>query len=222
VGDATHSLATYVSDMLAVEKNTRAPIDAQLNDKDFLAFQDTTDIVRRLSAMSGEHVAHLESMRATIGAKGAASAKAAVSSAGDAVAGLIDKVRKTKVSKALRDDYMTISFAIVSYDELLAIANGLDNAEVAALAQRHLEDYASVLMELGEAIPSVMLRELSESGVTVDTSTSTRTREQIRQSWRTLAPVARDTQEQLGSIRGDIVPDDQEPAWSPETGTPTT
>jgi len=211
MADTTHSLATYVSDMLAVEKHLRVPFDTQLNDGDFKEFQDTTDVVTRLSALADRHVSNLESALSSLGGHEAAPVKDAVTNVTGAVAGFVDKVRKTKVSKALRDDYAALAFAIVSYEELLATANGLGEAEVSALALRHLEDYAGILMELGECIPSVVLRELNHIGVTVDTSTSERTRESIAQAWRSRAKVEREDQ----------TPQSGEPAWSPETGTPT-
>lgn len=222
MADTTHSLTTYVSDMLAVEKHLRVPFDTQLNDGDFKEFQDTTDLVTRLSATTDQHISMLESTLRSLGGHEAAPVKDTVTSVAGAVAGIVDRVRKTKVSKALRDDYAALAFAIVSYEELLTTANGLGKIDVASLAQRHIEDYAGILMELGECIPSVVLRELNQIGVTVDTSTGERTRESIRQAWRSRAQTEREEPERpLGSVRGDIAPQSSEPAWSPETGTPT-
>lgn len=184
MANTTHSLATYVSDMLAVERNLKGPFDTQLQDGDFKEFQDTNDVVTRLSALAGQHLDNLRSTLDELGGHEAAPVKEAATAVTGAVAGIIDKVRKTKVSKALRDDYGALAFAVASYSELLATANGLGHHAVATLAERHLEDYAGMLMELGDCIPGVVLRELRDIDVEVDTSTSDLTRRTIQNAWR--------------------------------------
>jgi hypothetical protein len=211
MADSTHSLQTYLSDMIAVEQNLKRPFDTQLKDDDFQEYQDTTDVVTRLSALADQHLTNLQLTLDQLGGHELTPAKSAVGSFEGAVAGLIDKVRKTKVSKALRDDYAALAFAVVSYEELLATANGLGEGIVGSLAQRHLEDYAGMLMELGDCIPSVVVRELSQNGIQVDTSTSDETRSQIRNAWRSRASTR--------SYRGDIGVEQDEPIGSPESSS---
>ena len=186
--NAQHSIATYVSDMLALEKHIRAPFLTQLDDGDFREYQDTTDVVTRLVALTDGHIASLTSALERLDGHEAAPVKDAVGSVGGVVAGVIDKVRKTKISKALRDDYAALAFTIAGYVELLTSANAVDNLEVSALAQRHLEDYAGLLVELAECIPAVVIRELSELGLDVDPAVSLRTRQTVHQAWRSRTP----------------------------------
>ena len=206
MADSQHSLQTYVSDMLAVEEHVRQPFETQLKDDDFRAYQDTADVITRLSALTDQHIENLRSTLDQIGGHGLAPAKNAVTSVEGAVAGLIDKVRKTKVSKAMRDDYAALAFAVVSYSELLAASNGLGETQVSAIAARHLEDYAGMLMELGECIPGVVVRELSQNDIQVDTSTSELTRSQIQNAWRSRAQAehGNDAGSPARSVRGDI------------------
>jgi ferritin-like metal-binding protein YciE len=205
--------------MLAVEEHVKRPFDAQLGDRDFREYQDTTDVVTRLSALTERHIVDLRGALDRLGGHEAAPAKNTVTGFEGVVAGLIDKVRKTKISKALRDDYAALAFAVVSYSELLATANGLGDLETGTLAARHLEDYAGMLMELGECIPAVVVRELSEDGIQVDRTSSERTRSQIENAWRSRAQAEHGggLTSETRSYRGDIGLEQDEPIGSPQT-----
>ncbi len=183
MGNEQHSLATYVSDMLALERHIRVPFDTQKNDEDFKEYADAYELVSRLAALSDVHIDQLKATLDRLGGHEAASIKSAVTEIEGVVAGTIDKMRKTKVSKSLRDDYTALSLCCVSYSALLSTANAMGDAEVAGLAQRLLQDYAQTVLEIGDAMPGVVVQELRETGLDVDTSTIASSREQIREAW---------------------------------------
>lgn len=191
MANTTHSLVTYVSDMLAVEQHLQRAFDIQRDDADFKEFQDVSDILLRLTALCERHVNDLNATLADIGGHEAASLKNAVGEIEGAIAGVIDKMRKTKISKGLRDDYAALAFAIACYTELLTTANGMSSPTVAAIAQRHLGDYASMIMDIGECVPNVTLRELRDLELDVDAASGERTVEDIRNAWRTRAETTR-------------------------------
>lgn len=183
-----HSLATYVSDMLAVERHIRIPFDVQRDDRDVQEYEDAAGVVNRLVALSDMHVDALKAALERLGGHEASPMKSAVTEIEGVVAGAIDKVRKTKVSKALRDDYTALALCAVSYSELLTTANAMHEPDVAQVAQRHLTDYANAIMQIGECIPSVVLRELQETpGVDIDTAVADRSRQTISQAWQETA-----------------------------------
>ena len=184
MGNEQHSLATYVSDMLAVERHIRLPFDTQRSDKDVQEYSDAADVVNRLAPMTDMHIDALKEQLERLDGHEASGIKSAVTQVEGAVAGAIDKVRKTKVSKALRDDYTALALCTVSYAELLTTANGMGDAEVAALAQRHLADYAHMIMEIGGCISGVVMRELQAIGLEVDSSTVDSSRQAISQAWQ--------------------------------------
>ncbi len=178
-----HSLATYVSDMLALERHIRIPFDTQRNDGDFKEFGDAYQLATRISALCDTHIDGLKQTLQDLGGHEASPIKSAVTEIEGAVAGAIDKVRKTKVSKALRDDYTALSLCCVSYSALLSTANAMGNAEVSELAQRFLQDYAQSVMEIGEAMPSVVVQELRAIDLDVDSATIESSRRQITDAW---------------------------------------
>lgn len=187
MGNDQHSLATYVSDMLAVERHIRIPFDTQRGDKDVQEYTDAAEVVNRLVALSDMHIDALKAQLERLGGHEASPIKSAVTQFEGVVAGAIDKVRKTKVSKALRDDYTALALCTISYAELLTTANGMHDPDVAHVAERHLSDYASTIMEIGECIPGIVLRELQVTGLDVDTLVVDRCRQTISQAWQRTA-----------------------------------
>jgi hypothetical protein len=170
--------------MLALEQHIHAPFETQRNDGDFTEYDDALQVVTRIEALSNQHIDALKTELEDLGGHEASGLKTAFSDIAGAVAGAIDKSRKTKVSKGLRDDYTALSHAIVSHTQLLTTANALRDDAVAALAQRHMNDYASAIMELATCIPAVVVRELANLGLEVDSGASERSRETIEQTWR--------------------------------------
>jgi ferritin-like metal-binding protein YciE len=205
-----HGLATYVSDMLALERHVRVPFETQNHDADFGRYSEAAALESRLSATADSHIAELKNVLESLGGHEASGIKSAVAQIEGVVAGAIDKARKTKVSKALRDDYTALALCCAGYSALLATANGMADGAVAGTASRMLQDYASMVMAIGNALPAVVVEELAATGLDVDPSTAQTSRQQIQQSWTaagadTRADAPRTTRDVLGATPQSIV-----------------
>ena len=202
MADLQHSLATYVSDMLAVEEHIRIPFNTQANDSDLEQYPLAGPLVSRLVALTDTHIEALKSCLRDLGGHEISGAKTIVTNIEGWVASAIDKVRKTKVAKMLRDDYTALGLCTVSYSMLLATAQAYGNAQVAELADRHLRDYATCIMQIGDIMPEIVVRDLRETGVpVVDGGSTTMTRERISDAWRSSAQAQRQTHS--GTIESD-------------------
>ncbi|MDQ6826976.1 MAG: hypothetical protein M3Z14_07260 [Candidatus Eremiobacteraeota bacterium] len=184
MADNEHSIKTYVSDMLALERHIHVPFETQLKDEDFTDYQDARQLIMRMTKLSETHVAALDGLLDQMGGHQASPVKSAVLQFEGIVAGAIDKMRKTKVSKALRDDYTALALCTASYTMLHATANAMAESAVATLAKQHLEDYTQVVMDIGEALPVVVVKELASMGMQVDTGTIARSVTATQQAWR--------------------------------------
>jgi ferritin-like metal-binding protein YciE len=180
-----HSLATYVSDMLALERHIRIPFETQKADEDFTQFGNASDLVIRLTTASDDHIKQLEGCLASLGGHEASGIKSAISQLEGFVAGAIDKTRKTKVSKALRDDYTALALCSAGYTALVATANAMADSGVSAIASELLEDYAGLIMDIGHSLPEIVVKELASIGLDVDQSTTAASTQQIERAWRT-------------------------------------
>lgn len=181
--DNKEALQTYVADMVAVEKHILEAVERQRNDDDIKQFPEALQLVGRLETTLKSHVEALN--RQLPGESGGAggAVKQAVTGMLGAIAGLYDKVRKDTASRALRDDYTALSLASVSYGMLHTTALGLSQATVAELAKTHLEEINGLIMDLGLALPKVVLKELSFEGYTVDTGAADRAVKNLKESW---------------------------------------
>ena len=103
MGNEQHSLATYVSDMLAVERHIRLPFDTQRSDKDVQEYSDAADVVNRLAPMTDMHIDALKEQLDRLGGHEASPIKSAVAQFEGVVAGAIDKMRKTKTNDEFWD-----------------------------------------------------------------------------------------------------------------------
>ena len=184
MGDNQHSLATYVSDMLALERHIHIPFEAQFKDDDFSKYGAARKIVGRLVTLSEGHVAALTTSLERLGGQEASPLKSAVSVVEGFVAGAIDKMRKTKVSKALRDDYTALALCTASYTMLTSTAIAMSDSALAGLAEEHLKDYAQCVMQIGETLPDVVVQELQEIGLQVATGTAEQSKRVTKNMWR--------------------------------------
>lgn len=200
MADTQHSLQTYISDMLALEQHIREPFEAQLKDPDIVNYPSAQVVLRRLSDLSNSHIDALQALLAQQGGHEMHPVKGAVSAAAGFVASAIDMVRRTKVAKALRDDYTALSLAAVSYSMLLTTANAYGERQVAQLAQMHLRDYAQVIMEVGLVIPDVVVADLMQTGLPANPSVVPDSKAQIEQTWRNAAASERSAQSSAGDI----------------------
>lgn len=179
-----HSLQAYVSDMLALEHHIREPIDRQLGDKDAANYTAALQCIASIKSINASHISALETELKRLGGHAGSPIKSAWSSLLGVGAAAVDSVRKTRVSKNLRDDYTALSLAVISYEMLNATALGVGDETLASLAERHLNDFTPIIMQLGRVMPEVVLEELQVDGEIVDPSAASRSRDVVEKSWR--------------------------------------
>jgi ferritin-like metal-binding protein YciE len=183
-GNERHSLQTYVSDLLALIAHIEVPIDRQLSMDDAANYAEATAIVRDIKAVTEAQRIALDTQLQALGGHPAAGIKSAWAAFLGAGAAAVNSVRKTKVSKSLRDDYTALSLASISYTMLHATALGLGDTSVASLAQRHLEAITPIIVRISTAIPAVVLQELRDDGEAVNVSAANVSAQQTHQAWQ--------------------------------------
>jgi ferritin-like metal-binding protein YciE len=183
--DNREALRPYLADMAAVEKHILEAVERQRDDDDIKQFPEALQLVGRVESTLKSHVETLNRQLEGYSGGGAAGAvKQAVTGVLGAIAGMYDKVRKDTASRALRDDYTALSLASVSYGMLHTTALGLSQGTVAELAKSNLEEINSLIMELGLAIPRVVLKELSFEGYSIDTGAADLAVKNLEETWR--------------------------------------
>ncbi len=182
--DDRHTITTYLSDALALERHIAQPLQRQLDMDDSARFGAALAIISNIKAATEAHIAQLEAQLEAAGGHPASGLKTAVASVVGAGAAIVDSARKTKVSKNLRDDYTALSLGTVSYTMLAATALGLGDESTAALAQNHLKDYAQIIMTIARELPAVVLTELQIDGTDVKISAADLATRMTQSAWK--------------------------------------
>jgi len=161
-------LQKYVSDMLAVEDHIGSALQRQVKDEAVVKHDSQAGrVINNIAEMSERHKQDLEKHLASIGGDAAKGIKDVATAALGTIAGLYDKVRNEAVSKMLRDDYTALNLAAVSYTMLHTVGLAFNEERTATLAVRHLQEYADILMQINEIMPSVVVIDLSDDGVLI-------------------------------------------------------
>jgi ferritin-like metal-binding protein YciE len=183
----THSLQTYVSDLLALEQHIGQPLQGQVDHDATALYPQAQSLIQEMKTMNESHVQMLKQCLDQLGGHPASPIKSAWSNLlGDAAAA-IGASRKTKVTKWLRDDYTALSLATMSYTLLHATATGLGDMNVAQLARTGLADYARAVMQINDVIPEVVLGELRDEDVNVAPGAADRIRQDTQNIWKSEA-----------------------------------
>lgn len=181
--NAQETIASYVTDMRALEEHMHKAFAGQITDGKDGKFNS---VIRELSGLSEKHIAALDEIadRRKQGGQGIAEAiKGAASSVLGLGAAAIDLVRSEKLPKNLRDDYTAVSLATVGYLMLHTTAEALGDAEVSELALSHLRDYAKAVMTLFHAVPEAVVTFLGEEGFAVDSKVASKVNKTVDKVW---------------------------------------
>ena len=177
-----HTVATYLSDMLALERHINMPIDGQLSSADHEE-SGAARIIQRIHSVATSHISALEAQLKAAGGSPSHGLKEGWSRLIGGGAAALNSARKTKVSKSLRDDYAALNLAAISYTMLHATATGLGDLSTAALAKSHLDDITPIIIDISTAIPGVVLQELAADGEAVDITAAQQTQQVTKEAW---------------------------------------
>ena len=182
-GDDQHTIATYLSDLLALERHMAAPIEQQTKSEDHQQYPEAARIFEKIKTITDNHIAALEAQLNTVGGHPASGIKSARSQLLGGGAAALNSARKTKVSKSLRDDYTALGLSSISYTMFHATALALGDTASANLAKRHLDDITPVIVEISRVIPFVVLGELQADGQSVQITAAQLTQAASADSW---------------------------------------
>lgn len=180
-------IASYVTDMLALEVHIEQALQTQIQD----FAEEYPEVARELAAIRHRVEGHIRTLKGLSDAtrEGPMQGVAEVfKRAGSIVAGLgaaaVDLVRHEKLPKNLRDDYTAFSLASIGYVMLLTTSEALEDSRVAAVAERHLRDYAAVVMTLHNIIPAAVIEFLRDDGVPARQGALPEIADRLRNVWR--------------------------------------
>jgi len=180
-------IKTYVSDMIAAEREVVAHVEKQLGFEEVKNTPEVKDVLVKLQDVLYDHILVLEHHLRALGGHPSVSLKSAVADVYGAAAAALQSMLKTRVSKVLRDDHTALSLVCVEYEMLYLCARVTGSDATAQIAIKHLRDLTPYPMDLGELIPGTVVRELLDLDPTLDASVLDDARGNISSAWRTAA-----------------------------------
>ena len=177
-------LQGYVNDMLAVETELHEAFRRQKADARLKKFPAAQQLISRAEDTVDVHLAKLRECLKRMGSDESV-LKKAVGGVLGAAAGVYDKLRSDdKVSRMLRDDHTALSFASVCYEMLYTTALAMHDSATADLALDHLKEVNTLVVEVNDLIPRVLIEELSSEGkITFDAELADDVVRHTREAW---------------------------------------
>jgi ferritin-like metal-binding protein YciE len=178
------NIADWVGDIVALESHVEEALDHQLQIKSSNAslngtiqtFHDT------VKASKDRAVAYQEQYGST---PASGVLKTGAELLGKA-AGLIDKMRKDTVAKALRDDYTAFNHVAIAYTMLHTTAMALGDSATEAFAEQGLRTYSGMIQDINNVMPQAVVEDLKANGdvPAVDASIVDSCRAKIDSIWQ--------------------------------------
>lgn len=158
----TIQMTTYVSDMIALEREVVAPISKHLADADVQASPEVKNVLTRLQKTLYQQILDLEQHLLNLGGHPSVSLKSAIADVMGAATSAVQSVRKAKVSKMLRDDHTSLSLVCVAYEMLYTTARATHSDVTAQIALTQLQTLTPIIMDISDLIPAAVVKELLE------------------------------------------------------------
>jgi ferritin-like metal-binding protein YciE len=180
---STDTLKTYVGDMHALVEHGLQAIGRQVDNLKGEGHDEALQAVRDFRQTLQTHVQALDARMSVLGGSATKPVKDAISAVAGVAAGIINAMRAEEASKSLRDDYTFLSHCAVAYLMLHTTSSSLGDRETAELAERGYRDCARMIMTIDRIMPSLVLQELRQDGLSV-TDISDKVRTMVRDAWR--------------------------------------
>jgi ferritin-like metal-binding protein YciE len=179
-----NAIADWVGDIVNIESHIEEALDRQLNLKP--GTQDVAQAIQHFHDTVRASKYRAQDYQKSLGkTKGGGLQETAADLLGKA-AGLIDKVRKDTVTKALRDDYVAFNLAAVGYTLLHTTALALKDQRAVEFAEKGLETYAGLVQRVNSVLPQATIDDLvkNDEVPVADASVAAQARATIDRVWK--------------------------------------
>lgn len=182
--DPNTVLNDYVTDMAAVETHIQQAVKHQLGTDAVKSHPEAQRVLEQLNQTLQRHITALEGVvDKTEGGNIKETVKEAIGNVLGVAAGLYDKVRTDKASRAVRDTYTATNLAAISYHMLHTTALGLKEQRVADMAISHLKDLTPILVDLSKVVCNVVAKELAAENKIFDPTVAPKAISNTQTAW---------------------------------------
>jgi len=181
---SNEALASYLSDMSALEEHIQKALEGQLKDSNIES--SVAAVLGEIHARCEAHVSGLNALHEAIAEPGQGVSdlvKKAASGLLGFGAAAIDRAR-TEFAKNLRDDYTALSLANAGYAMLYTSALSMKSVAVETAARQFLADHTKSAAAVFDLLPSAVFSTLRDDGAEADLNVLSTAKAGIEQAIR--------------------------------------
>jgi len=160
-----NQLRRHLIDMIAFDNHVLGAVRRQLGNRHVEGMAEAREILEEVERSLEAQVVRLNEELDALGGDGGSPLKAAVTGITGAITGIADRFRSEPVSRMLRDDYVALSAAAISYSMLHTTALTLGSQTLADAAQLCMEQTTPLVVRISDAIPRIVTMELQRESV---------------------------------------------------------
>ena len=177
-------IADWLGDIVALESHVEEAMDAQLT---LEASPELTSAIQRFHDEVRDSKQRAVEFQKNYGSEAGNPVIKMGSELLGKAAGVIDKLRKDSVSKALRDDYTAFNHTAIAYTMLHTTAMAFNDSATAQFAEQGLRTYAGLVQDLNHVIPAAVVHDLvvGEHAPVIDPTAVQQSQDTIANVWQT-------------------------------------
>lgn len=176
-------LLQHVLDMLALDRHILGMTVQQLNDEEIAKYPRVKSVLEKIHVTLVGQLSDLTRQGEALSIGRERGIKGTITKMAGQLAEVAGRARRSKVSKALRDQYGSLNMAAVGYEMLHATSLTLNDSQTAEIALRHLTEIAPIIVQLNQVVPETVARELRDEGKQVDSVTARQAIDNINTAW---------------------------------------
>ena len=155
-------IAKYVEDLHSLVSHGLQPFSHQMGESGLGAHPEAAQAIKQCYATLQGHESALKGRMEALGTSPTTAIQDSAAVVAGVAAGLYNRVRTEAVSKSIRDDYVFLSIANISWLMLATTARSLGDHDTEELAERGYRDTARMAMEIDHLMPALVVQEMQQ------------------------------------------------------------
>ena len=182
--DTNEILRLYSSDLLELLRHIVDVVKDQANQEEVRRYPEVQQLVTRIQDTVGQHFNELEQGLESLGGEKSSLLKQAMGRVAETAMGMATKAEGSeKCSKVLRNNYVALDAASLGSLMLYTTAAAFNNDRIGEISERHFNELSSLVVEIREMIPEIVVKEFADQGYAVNSGVTEEVNRKVQQAW---------------------------------------
>ncbi len=182
--DTNEILRLYSSDLLELQRHIVDVVKDQTDQEEVRRYPEVQQLVIKIQDTVGRHFNELEQGLESLGGEKSSLLKQAMGRVAETAMGMATKAEGSeKCSKVLRNNYLALDTASLGSLMLYTAAAAFNNDRIGEISERHFNELSSLIAEIREVIPEIVVREFGDQGYSVNSGVTEEVNRKAQQAW---------------------------------------